>query len=402
RRPLAAFSGGWRMRAALAAVLFSGPDLLLLDEPTNYLDLEGALWLEQFLEDYPGTFLLVSHDRDMLNKAVGAILHLEAGKLALYPGGYDDFERQRRERLSLQEKSRKRQEAERAHIQAFVDRFRAKASKARQAQSRLKALARMEPIAAVVEDRTTPFRFPSPEGLPPPLAALDRVSVGYEPGRPVLRDLTLRVDMDDRIALLGQNGNGKSTFAKLLAGRLAPMAGRFEMSPKARIGFFAQHQLDELVPADSAYRHLAARMGGAAEHQVRARLGAFGFGVEKADVPAESLSGGEKSRLLFALMSLDAPHLMILDEPTNHLDVDSREALVRAINEYEGAVLLVSHDRHLLEACVDRLWIVEGGAVRPFEGDLEDYRRALLESRGGGRREEAKTPKSSAKDERRA
>jgi ATP-binding cassette subfamily F protein 3 len=377
-RPMSSFSGGWRMRVALAAVLFSEPDLLLLDEPTNYLDLEGTLWLEDFLAKYPRTILIVSHDRDLLNTAVDSILHLDDGKLVFYTGNYDRFERTRREKAERQLALKARQEEQRRHMEEFVARFRAKASKARQAQSRLKALARLEPIVAVSEARAITFRFPNPDALPPPLVTMEGVGVGYEPERPVLRRLNLRLDMEDRIALLGSNGNGKSTFAKLLAGRLQPMAGAMRKSQRLRVGYFAQHQVDELDAGGTPLSHMAALMKGETETRVRARLGAFGFGADTATVKVASLSGGEKARLLFACMSFAAPHLMILDEPTNHLDVDAREALVHAINAYEGAVILISHDRHLLAACADRLWLVAEGTVTQFDGDLDDYKRLVL------------------------
>jgi ATP-binding cassette subfamily F protein 3 len=392
-RPLAEYSGGWRMRVALAALLFAQPDLLLLDEPTNFLDLEGALWLEGYLKRYPRTVLIVSHDRELLNTAVQSIAHLEAEGLTLYGGGYDSFERQRRERQALQLKMRKKQDAARAHMQAYVDRFRYKASKARQAQSRLKALQRMEPVADLIAERVKPFRFPSPaRGLAPPLVRLEGVEAGYAAGAPVLSGIDLSLDPDDRIGLLGANGNGKSTFAKLLAGRLAPLAGRMIHHNKLAVGYFAQHQLDELVPSRSPYQHLAALMPGASEAQRRAHLGSVGFGADTADVAAAQLSGGEKARLLFALASLAAPHLLILDEPTNHLDIDSRQALVEALNDYDGAVILISHDRHLIEASADRLWLVEGGTVAPFDGDIADYRdRLLAQHRGGGAAGEARS-----------
>lgn len=384
-RSCASYSGGWRMRVALACVLFNEPDLLLLDEPTNYLDLEGVMWLENFLRTYPYTVVIVSHDRDLLNKAVTHIVHLENAKLNIYTGGYDRFEELRREQMERQMALKTKQEAERRHIQAFVDRFKAKASKAKQAQSRVKALERMKPIATMVEAHTVPFKFPQPEPLSSPIIALEDVAVGYEPEKPVLKNLELRVDMDDRIALLGANGNGKSTFAKLLSDKLKPMAGKMRKPRTLGIGYFAQHQLDELMPKASPYDHMAKLMPDAIEAKVRARLGSFGFGIEKADRPVESLSGGEKARLMFALATFHAPQLLILDEPTNHLDVDSREALIHAVNEYDGAVLLISHDRHLVEACVDRLWIVEKGDVKRFEGDLEDYKQHLLKERSGER-----------------
>ncbi len=379
QRPCSEFSGGWRMRVALASVLFTAPDLLLLDEPTNYLDLEGTLWLENFLATYPHTVLIVSHDRDLLNKCVGAILHLSEGRLTLYSGGYDAFEDARRERQSLQLKLKKKQDDARRHMEAFVERFRAKASKATQAQSRLKALAKLRPIAAEIENEVVPFRFPNPQGkLGNPLIRLEEAAIGYGADKPVLRRLSLRLDTDDRIGLLGANGNGKSTLAKLLCGRMEPTEGHRRASKKLVYGYFAQHQLDELNPARSAYDHIVSLMPDATEAQKRARVAAIGFGVDKADTPAGNLSGGEKARLLFALASFHAPHLLILDEPTNHLDVDSREALIHALNEYEGAVILISHDRHLLEATIDRLWVVREGTATPYDGDLDSYRAECL------------------------
>lgn len=380
-RPCSSFSGGWRMRVALASILFLEPDLLLLDEPTNYLDLEGVIWLEEFLRRYPYTVVIISHDRDLLNNAVTHIAHLENGKLNLYTGGYDSFEKLRREKQARQMALKSKQEAERRHMEAFVERFRAKASKAKQAQSRMKALERMKPVASIVDSDTVPFRFPKPEPLSSPLVALEEVSAGYDNTQPIFDHLDLRVDMDDRIALLGANGNGKSTFAKLLSDRLKPFAGKLRKSRVLKIGYFAQHQLDELNSKSTPLDHLQKLMPDAIEAKVRARLGSFGFGIDKADRPVESLSGGEKARLMFALATFHAPQLLILDEPTNHLDVDSREALAHAINDYDGAVILISHDRHLVDACVDRLWLVEKGNVAPFDGDMDDYRRHLLKER---------------------
>ncbi|MFN3348261.1 ABC-F family ATP-binding cassette domain-containing protein [Pseudorhodoplanes sp.] len=386
-RAVSEFSGGWRMRVALAAVLFSEPDLLLLDEPTNYLDLEGTLWLEDHLARYPHTVIVISHDRDLLDNAVDSILHLENGKLTFYRGGYSSFERQRRERQMLDAKFAKKQEAQRKHLQAFVDRFRAKATKARQAQSRLKMLARLEPPAAMVNDEVRPIVLPAPDRtLSPPILALDGVSVGYEPGKPVLRNLSLRIDDDDRIALLGANGNGKSTLVKLLAGRLAPMNGRITRADKLRIAYFAQHQLDELRPKDSVYQHVRRLMPDDPEAKVRAKAGAIGFSAARADATVETLSGGEKARLMLGLATFGGPHLVILDEPTNHLDIDSRAALIEAINDYPGAVILVSHDRYLLEASVDRLWIVQNGGVENYDGDLDDYRRLILSGKASDTR----------------
>jgi ATP-binding cassette subfamily F protein 3 len=386
QRACAEFSGGWRMRVALAASLFAQPDLLLLDEPTNYLDLEGTLWLQDHLARYPHTLIVISHDRDLLDSAVGHVLALEQKKLSLYRGGYSAFERQRRERQELDLKLIKKQEAQRKHLQAFVDRFRAKATKARQAQSRLKMLARLEPISALVTDEVRPIIIPAPDKLlSPPIIATENVAVGYAPGKPVLAGLTLRIDDDDRIALLGANGNGKSTLVKLLAERLAPAAGNVTRAANLKVGYFAQHQIDELQPDASPYDHMRRLMPDAAEAAVRARIGAVGFSGAAADNAVKTLSGGEKARLLFGLATFNAPHLVILDEPTNHLDIDSRGALIEAINDYPGAVILVSHDRYLLEACADRLWLVAGGKVAPYDGDLDDYRRQVLAERGDRR-----------------
>jgi ATP-binding cassette subfamily F protein 3 len=379
QRPVSEFSGGWRMRVALASVLFSEPHLLLLDEPTNYLDLEGTLWLEDHLARYPHSLIVISHDRDLLDNSVDHILHLSGSKLTLYRGGYSSFARQRAERQTLDAKAVKKQDAQRKHLQAFVDRFKAKASKAKQAQSRVKLLAKLVPINVMVDDDVRRITIPAPEKLlSPPIIAMDEVSAGYEPGKPVLRDLTLRIDNDDRIALLGSNGNGKSTLAKLFAERLTPTEGSITRANKLKIGYFAQHQLDELRLNESAYDHVRDLMPNAPEAQVRARAGAIGFSADKADTPVARLSGGEKARLLLGLATFDGPHLIILDEPTNHLDIDSRAALVEAINDYPGAVILVSHDRYLLEACVERLWLVENGSVAPFDGDLDEYRRLVL------------------------
>ncbi len=383
-RACAEFSGGWRMRVALAAVLFARPDLLLLDEPTNYLDLEGAMWLESFLARYPATALVISHDRGLLNRAVGGILHLENRRLSYTNAPFDEFERMRREKAAQLRAAAEKQAAERAHIQKFVDRFRYKASKAKQAQSRIKMLERMQPITLDEAGPVAPFRFPAPDPLSPPLLALDGVSVGYG-GAPVLRSLSLRIDPDDRIALLGANGQGKSTLAKLISARLAPMAGEIVRPPKLRIGFFAQHQTDELVAEETPLQHIQRLRPDERPAQLRARLAAGGVGAEIAETAVARLSGGQKARLLMALMALDAPQMIILDEPTNHLDMESREALALALNDYPGAVILVSHDAHLVEAVADRLWLVKDGAVRPFEGDMDDYRQLLLSERGGGR-----------------
>lgn len=381
-RPCKEFSGGWRMRVALAATLLSEPDILLLDEPTNYLDLEGTVWLENYIRRYPYTVLMVSHDRDLLNGSVSSIMHLDQAKLTLYSGGYDRFERTRREQQALQLKMKKKQDEARRHIQSYVDRFRYQANKARQAQSRIKALERMRPIASVVEQTVFPFLFPAPtKMLAPPLITLEDVSTGYEPGKTILRDLNLRLDPDDRIALLGANGNGKSTFAKLIADRLAPTGGHLKRSHRLQVGYFAQHQLDELDGKQTPYDYGRQLMPDATEAQRRAKIGQFGFSVDKADTAIAKLSGGEKARMLFALAGFYAPHVLILDEPTNHLDVDSREALIHALNDYEGAVILISHDRHLVETSAERLWLVDQGTVAPYEGDLEDYRKLVLRKR---------------------
>ncbi len=393
-RPCSEFSGGWRMRVALAGLLFAEPDLLLLDEPTNYLDLEGTLWLERYLSRYPHTVVVISHDRDLLNSAVDCIIHLSEKRLTLWRGGYDSFERQYREKRILAEAQRRKQEAERKHMQAYVDRFRYKATKARQAQSRLKAIAKLQPIAEIAEENVVPFRFPEPaRALSPPIIRMEGVSVGYEPGKPVLSRLDLRIDEDDRIALLGKNGNGKSTFAKLVAETLKPETGAITRAPKLTAGFFAQHQLDSLSPGRSALAHVRALMPDAPEPRVRARVAQMGLATEKMDTVAEKLSGGEKARLAMGIAAFNAPHLLILDEPTNHFDIDSREALVRALNDYSGAVILITHDRHLIEACADRLWLVANGTVTPYDGDIEDYRRMILgRSDGVAPAEESRVP----------
>lgn len=390
RRACSEFSGGWRMRVALACTLFTQPDLLLLDEPTNYLDLEGVLWLENFIRNYPYTILIISHDRDLLNSSTSAIVHLEQKKLTFYGGNFEKFEKTYREQRELQRAAIKKQTAEREHIQKYVDRFRYKASKAKQAQSRLKMLERMEPLAALAEEHTVQFNFPNPAELAPPLITMDKLAVGYEEGKPILRNLSLRIDMEDRIALLGQNGNGKSTFAKLLSDRLKAMDGSIVRSRKLGIGYFAQHQTDELDPNGTPLTHLVELMKGKTTTQVRARLGAFGFGVDKADNKISTLSGGEKARLLFALMSFNAPQMIILDEPTNHLDMDSRQSLIHAINEYEGAVILISHDSYLVEACADRIMVVDKGTISNFDGDLNDYKKLVLTKKVGPPKKEKK------------
>jgi ATP-binding cassette subfamily F protein 3 len=393
QRACSEFSGGWRMRVALAAALFAGPDILMLDEPTNHLDLEATIWLEAYLKAYPGTLLMVSHDREFLNAIPDMIIHLEQGKLVTYRGNYDQFRRQRAERQANQASAIAKQQAARQHMESFVARFRAKATKARQAQSRMKALAKMEVLAPLVEDRTVRFDFPKPVELAPPLVTLEGVDVGYD-GKPILRNLNLRIDGDDRIALLGANGNGKSTLVKLLAGRLQTMAGQLVKSGKLKVGYFAQHQADEFDLTLTALAQAKKTMPGVLEEKVRAHLGRFGFSQERSNTKVGSLSGGEKARLLFALMTRDAPNILLLDEPTNHLDIESREALIQALNDYEGAVILVTHDPHLIELVSDRLWLVGDHKVTPYDGDLDDYRKLLLDRR--------RTAKRDSKEERKA
>jgi ATP-binding cassette subfamily F protein 3 len=402
--PYNALSGGWRMRVALASVLFQQPDLLLLDEPTNHLDLEAIIWLEGYLVNYPHTVIIISHDRELLNTCASHIVHLYDHKLTLYTGNYDNFERTRAEKLDLQQKMHEKQAAQRAHIQSFIDRFRAKATKARQAQSRLKFLEKMDVIDAVMADRAIRFGFPQPEKMPPPLIALDKVSVGYGAGKTTLRQINDSIDSDDRIALLGANGNGKSTLIKLLAGKLEAQSGDMMRTPKLRIGYFSQHQTEELDVRDTPYEALLRLLGqrneDTKEAVVRARLGQFGFSKDMMDTKIGSLSGGEKARLLFCFMSLDAPHMLLLDEPTNHLDMDAREALIDALNSYQGAVVIVSHDPRMLERVADRLWLVNDGTVQDFDGDLADYRKFVIERQRAARRED-KAPRVDDKAEQR-
>ncbi len=386
-RPLDSYSGGWKMRVALAALLFSRPDLLLLDEPSNHLDLEATLWLENFLKAYPAMMVVISHERDLLNNVVDNILHLEGGKTTLYAGGYDSFERQRAERAAQLASARANQEAQRAKLQDYIARNSARASTAKQAQSRAKMLAKMQPIAAMAEDPTLSFDFPDPDELRPPLITLDLASVGYAE-RPILERLNLRIDPDDRIALLGRNGNGKTTLARLLAAQLAPMAGAKVASGKMKVGYFTQYQVEELDGDDTPLAHMTRAMPGKTPAAVRAQLGRFGFSGDKATTQVRKLSGGERARLALALITRDAPHLLILDEPTNHLDVDAREALVQALNSYSGAVVVVSHDRHMVELTADRLVLVDGGTAREYDGSLEDYMAFVLSTAGAAKRPE--------------
>ena len=378
-RTIAEFSGGWRMRVALAAALFAEPDLLLLDEPTNYLDLEGALWLEARLAKYPNSALIISHDRELLNQSVDAILHLADGKLDLYPGGYDDFERKVAEKRRLNAASRVKQEAERAHLQSFVDRFGASASKAAQAQSRVKRLAKLEPIAAMSSEHVAPFTLPSPaRPLAPPLMRLESASVGYG-GEAVLQGMNLRLDVDDRIGLLGVNGAGKSTFAKLAAGALKLSSGHMQRERRIGVGWFHQHQIEALEPSDTPLDILRRARPEDSEQSYRSRLAQWGIGFDKQSTTAANLSGGERARLLLNLVAMAAPHLLILDEPTNHLDIDSRRALLDALNDYGGAVILITHDRSLMELVADRLWLAADQTVTPFKGDMDDYARLVLD-----------------------
>ncbi|MEO8722786.1 MAG: ABC-F family ATP-binding cassette domain-containing protein [Sphingobium sp.] len=399
-RPLDSYSGGWKMRVALAALLFSGPDLLLLDEPSNHLDLEATLWLENFLKSYRATIVVISHERDLLNNVVDHILHLEQGKVTLYPGGYDAFERQRAERLAQLQAAKERQDVERAKLQDYVARNSARASTAKQAQSRAKALAKMQPIAAALEDPSLSFTFPSPQEMRPPLITLDMAAVGYNE-TPILRRLNLRIDPDDRVALLGRNGNGKTTLARLLAAQLAPMEGEMNASAKMTVGYFTQYQVEELETDATPLEHMTRQMKGATQGAVRAQLGRFGFSGERATQLVGSLSGGERARLALALITRDAPTLLILDEPTNHLDVDSREALVHALNAYSGAVVIVSHDRHMIELVADRLVLVDDGQAREYNGTLEDYTdfvlgKASANGSGGGKSDKKADRKAAA------
>ena len=404
QRPLDSFSGGWRMRVALAALLFSQPDVLLLDEPSNHLDLEAVLWLEDFLRGYPATILLVSHERDFLNGVANYILHLGQGRLALYSGGYDQFERQRAERQAQLATARARQDAQRRKLEDYIARNAVRTATARQAQSRMKALARMQPIAEMIDDPSLAFEFPNPDELRPPLITLGMASVGYGE-TPVLQRLKLRIDPEERLALLGRNGNGKTTLARLLAAQLQPMDGSMTASAKMRVGYFTQYQVEELDRGDTPLQHMARLMPGATPAAVRGQLGRFGFSGDKATTEVGKLSGGERARLALALITRDAPHLLILDEPTNHLDVDAREALVQALNAYTGTVLIVSHDRHMIETSADRLVLVDKGTARDFDGTIDDYVALVLSGEPDAARSDARRDEGaslSAKDKRKA
>ncbi len=390
QRPMESFSGGWKMRVALGALLFSEPDILLLDEPSNHLDLEATLWLENFLKSYPATLVVISHERDLLNKVVDHILHLQGGKLTLYPGGYDAFEKQRAERAAQLASAKASQDAQRARLQDYVARNSARASTAKQAQSRAKMLARMQPIASLMEDPTLSFDFPDPEELRSPMITLDEAAAGYGDAPPILRRLSFRIEADDRIALLGRNGNGKTTFARLLASQLMPAEGEMNAPGRLKVGYFTQYQVEELAGEDTPLDLMQRTMEGAAQGAVRAQLGRFGFSGARAQTRVDTLSGGERARLALALITRDAPHLLILDEPTNHLDVDAREALIQALNSYSGAVILISHDRHMVELTADRLILVDGGTAREYAGSMQDYidfilgRKPRDDQRGGG------------------
>ena len=372
-RPLSSFSGGWKMRVALGALLFSEPDILLLDEPSNHLDLEATLWLENFLKSYPATLLVISHERDLLNNVVDHILHLQGGQLTIYTGGYDAFEKQRAERAAQLESAKAAQDAQRARLQDYVARNSARASTAKQAQARAKMLAKMQPIAALMEDPSLSFEFPSPGELRSPMITLDGAAVAYGEAPPILKRLNMRIDADDRIGLLGRNGNGKTTLARLLSSQLDPVEGAMNAPGKLKVGYFTQYQVEELASDETPLELMSRAMEGKTPSAVRAQLGRFGFSGPRATQKVEKLSGGERARLALALITRDAPHLLILDEPTNHLDVDAREALVQALNDYSGAVILISHDRHMVELTADRLMLVDGGTAREYSGSMDDY-----------------------------
>ena len=405
--PLASLSGGWRMRVALACALFCEPDLLLLDEPSNHLDLESVLWLEGFLRSYPHTLLIVSHDRNLLNNVSQNTLLVEDGKLTMYSGDYDAFLKTRSAQAALAQAAHTKQENQRKRITAFVQRFKAKASKAKQAQSRIKMLERLDPIQTITTGNRVLFSFPEPVAKPSPLIKLDGVQVGYDPERPVLNDLHLSIFNDDRIALLGANGNGKTTLARLLAGELSPFFGEIVAPSKLSVGYFAQDHLERLNVNVSALEQMRGAMPDEALEKVRSRLGRFGFAQSRAEVLVGSLSGGEKTRLALALLACRRPNLLILDEPANHLDVEAREALIHGLNDYDGAIIMISHDRYLIEATVDQLWLVGEGTCKQYFGDLGDYYELLLKQRQSLRRaarsarEVQGEQRKSRKDERR-
>ena len=375
------FSGGWRMRVALAGLLFSQPDILLLDEPTNFLDLEGVFWLQRFLSKYPHSAIIISHDRDLLNRSVNSILHINNKSLRLYSGNFDIFDKQRRENLRHQAAAAKKQDERIKHMQKYVDRFRYQATKAKQAQSRLKMIEKMEPIAIEDASRIVRFTFPEPEDLSPPLITLENVTVGYN-GNAILSKLNLRLDQDDRIALIGANGEGKSTFAKLISKQLVAMAGEMRSQSKIRIGYFAQHQIEDLSPNETSLEHLKPHFPNDPPSKLRSRLSGFGIDSEIADNTVNTLSGGQKARLSLLLATIHSPHILILDEPTNHLDMESREALIRALANYSGAVIIISHDLHLLSLTANKLWLINKGKLEEYPNDLNHYREFLLNQRG--------------------
>jgi len=401
-RPCGEFSGGWRMRVALAGTLFSDPDLLILDEPSNHLDIEAMMWLTEHLKRFRNTLLMVSHDRDLLNDVCDHIVHIDNQKLVAYTGNYDFFERTRAERLANDAAQQAKAAAQRKHMQAFVDRFKAKASKARQAQSRIKMIEKLGPVVTVPIEERVSFNFPSPELLASPIETLDEVTVGYADGPAILRNLDLRIDMEDRIALLGQNGNGKSTFIRLISQKLEPREGKLKKTPKLRVGYFSQDQEESLDYEATPFDHMNRALEGAGEAKVRAQLGRFGFSRDRANLKVGVLSGGEKTRLLLALATRNAPHLLLLDEPTNHLDMDARASLVDALNDFEGAVVLVSHDTHLVKMVADQLWLVANGTVVPFDGDIDEYQTKLLRERSGKPAKEAKAKAGKAKKQKTA